>query len=235
MNALVIDLDGTLLHPEEEAIKVPGRSGYAYFSGRAAEILQRISCRIPVVIATARNNHSVSGMVRQLPEVNFAGFVMENGLVSRRALEADTACDPVWNEVAAAFPGWERLRNYEQCFGAVVPEPERDTALDRLNSVLRDLAVEGYTYAERHKIFACKSAPNKLAGLRRLSVTPYIVLGNDWNDLEVMEDGTHAAVLADAAPEARLLARAKRGYESPWSSHRGTIDVLLWVDKMIRG
>lgn len=233
MNALVIDLDGTMLHQEVEAIKVRGRSGYTYFSGRAAEILSQISCRMPIVIATARNNNSVSGLVRQLPEVEFAGFVMENGLVSRTTLEAEPSCDPVWDQVATAFPDWERLPYYEQCFGAIVPESARNNARKKLNSVLEKLEIKGYVYTERHKIFASRSAPDKLAGLRRLSIEPYIVLGNDWNDLEIMKDGSYTAVLADAAPILQQLVCRNRGYKSPWKSHWGTIDVLLWAAKIV--
>jgi len=83
---LAADLDGTLLHPEAEEIKVRGRSGYRYLSRKSADLLSEISHYLPIVIATGRNAQSVERLVCQLPDVNFYGFVMENGFVARNSL-----------------------------------------------------------------------------------------------------------------------------------------------------
>ncbi|MBF0234276.1 MAG: HAD hydrolase family protein, partial [Desulfamplus sp.] len=79
--ALVCDLDGTLLHAEQEAIAVPGRTRASFLSADAALLLAKISRIFPVVIATGRNAMSVHKLVRQLPDVEFSGFVLENGFV----------------------------------------------------------------------------------------------------------------------------------------------------------
>jgi len=81
---LAVDLDGTLLHPEPEAIAVWSRSRYQYMSAMAARLLEEISHQMPVAIASARNAQSVKILVDQLSQVNFCGFVTENGLVARR-------------------------------------------------------------------------------------------------------------------------------------------------------
>ncbi|MBF0468859.1 MAG: HAD hydrolase family protein [Desulfamplus sp.] len=87
-NALVCDLDGTLLHAEQEAIAVPGRTRASFLSADAALLLAKISRIFPVVIATGRNAMSVHKLVSQLPDVEFSGFVLENGFVVKHGIYA---------------------------------------------------------------------------------------------------------------------------------------------------
>jgi hydroxymethylpyrimidine pyrophosphatase-like HAD family hydrolase len=233
IQSLVVDLDGTLLHPEPESIAVPGRSGYSYLSGVVATKLAELSRRYHLIIATGRNQWSVQQLLRQLLGIRCAGFVLENGLVCRTDLASAVESNPIWTEVAAALPHWERLANYEQCFGAIVPEADLECAAAKLLQVLENLGVtDGYVYAERHKIFASLEMPNKLAGLRRLEARPHIVFGNDWNDLDLLRVGMHVATLADASDEAKAVVQERGGYCSPWRSHRGVIDVLSWADEL---
>ncbi|OQX10591.1 MAG: hypothetical protein BWK80_45585, partial [Desulfobacteraceae bacterium IS3] len=98
IKAMAVDLDGTLLHPEPEAIQVRGRSGYRYMS--KTEFLVHISRSMPLIIATGRNAQSVHNLVKQIDDLKIAGFVMENGLVARRHLFSECG-----NERSEIFAG----------------------------------------------------------------------------------------------------------------------------------
>ena len=115
--AVVIDLDGTLLHAEAASIAVPGASGFRYMSRRAAVLLTRISRHLPGIVGTGRNAKSAAGLIDQLTGVSFSGFVLENGMVVRRQLQSPCKKNDHWAALAERLPGWQRLQNYENCIG----------------------------------------------------------------------------------------------------------------------
>jgi len=225
---LAVDLDGTLLHPEPEAIAVWGRSRYRYMSRMAAQLLEEISHQMPVAIASARNAQSVKGLVDQLPQVNFCGFVTENGLVARRHLHP-VAHASKWDIVANLLPDWQRITGYEQCLGLIPP-----TSVDNPEAILRSVLCQtgkpGYIYLDRHKIFVYPAPSSKLSGLGQLGLEPWMALGNDLNDLDMLGHSPHPATLADAHEKVKDVVKLKQGgYCSPAWSHAGTRDILLWI------
>ncbi len=237
---IAVDLDGTLLHPEPEAIPVMGRSGYRYLSKTAADILAEISRTMPVVIATGRNARSVQKLVCQLDHVNFCGFVMENGYVSKICLDNDDNNDNnndilgenEWNEVASMLPDWERLVNYEKILGLIIPsyvENPKEVLLDALACKGKT----GYLYQENHKIFVCPSFPSKLRGISALGYDPFIVIGDEINDLDLLRAGSYPATLTTAHKDVKQLVRKRNGYCSPLVSHAATEDLLEWAGRII--
>ncbi|SLM29400.1 hypothetical protein MTBBW1_1790025 [Desulfamplus magnetovallimortis] len=137
INAVVCDLDGTLLYPQKEAIPVAGRSGVSYLGKEAAKLLVKISQICPVVIATGRNAVGTRRLVRQLPDVLFKGFVFENGFVVKRNINESTHYNRKWERIAALFPEWERLAFYENCAGFIPPLPERESAEKMAKTLLK--------------------------------------------------------------------------------------------------
>ena len=154
-NALVCDLDGTLLHVKPESIAVPGRTRASFLSADAALLLAKISQIFPVVIATGRNAKSVHKLVSQLPDVRFSGFVLENGFVVKHEIDDKNIVrgkiqsqtnnihmnskiinnpewkkQDDWDKIADLFPDWERLPFYENCAGFVFPFDQDD--IDRM-------------------------------------------------------------------------------------------------------
>ncbi|MBC6422887.1 MAG: HAD hydrolase family protein [Hormoscilla sp. SP5CHS1] len=225
---LAVDLDGTLLHPEPEAIAVWSRSRYQYMSAMAARLLEEISHQMPVAIASARNAQSVKILVDQLPQVNFCGFVTENGLVARRHLHP-VANGSEWDIVANLLPDWLRITGYEQCLG-LIPPTSVDNPEAILRSVLCQTAKHGHIYLDRHKIFVYPTLANKLSGLEKLGLQPWMALGNDLNDWEMLGHALHPATLADAHEKVKDVVKSKEGgYCSPAISHAGTRDILLWI------
>lgn len=228
---LAVDLDGTLLHPEPEAIAVWGRSHYQYMSAMAARLLEEISHQMPVAIASARNAQSVKRLVDQLPQVNFCGFVTENGLVARRHLHPGSDGSQ-WDIVANLLPDWLRITGYEQCLG-LIPPTSANNPEAILRSVLCQAGKHGHIYLDRHKIFVYPTLADKLSGLEKLGLQPWMALGNDLNDLEMLGHALHPATLADAREKVKDMVKLKPGgYCSPARSHAGTLDILLWIQSL---
>ncbi len=233
--ALVVDLDGTLLHPEPAAIAVWGRSGYRYMSGETAGLLARLARRLPVVIATGRNGQSVARLTRALLDIPFAGFVLENGLVARDRPESGAEPDPCWDRLYERLDGWERLQGYERCLGLIYPPelaaPKAVVArhLDRIG------LARWHLYQERHKLFVYRKLPCKYQGVAALNLDPFIVLGDGTNDLSLLKQSPHPMTLYAAHPRVRELVAARRGYCSRQTGHSGAKALLHQAEAVIRG
>jgi hydroxymethylpyrimidine pyrophosphatase-like HAD family hydrolase len=224
-----VDLDGTLIHPEPEAIPVWGDSGAGYMSQNTAELLGKISRWFPVVIATGRNALSVGKLAEHIPEVRFSGFVLENGLIARTDLYGKIPLEEGWTEVCGMLPGWNRLKGYENCLGLEVPESEDDPG-KTVREVLARTGRTAHLYQEPGKIFIFPFLASKLTGIRTLNFSPFVVLGNGTNDVDMLEAAAYPGTLSSAHERVRdkVLTRG-RGHCSCLCSHAGTEDLLKWA------
>ncbi|MDM8515157.1 HAD hydrolase family protein [Desulfobacterales bacterium HSG16] len=230
--ALAVDLDGTLLHPEPEAIAVKGSSGFQYMSKKAGNLLERISQKLPIIIATGRNAASISRLTQQLSDTCFAGFVMENGMVSRTcAAPAHRKHDP-WQSLVQALKGWERLEEYENCLGVRVPD-KIDSPLIAVKKAMAASGTTGFIYTEPKKVFIYPSVPSKLAGIRQLGFAPFIVIGDEKNDLDMIEAAFHPATLCTAHENVLKFVAQQNGYCSKKTSHAATEDMLEWAENIV--
>ncbi|MGE0085962.1 MAG: HAD family hydrolase [Desulfococcaceae bacterium] len=235
MKALIVDLDGTLVHAEPGEIPVPGFSGCRYMALRSADLLAEISQKMPVLIATGRNAKSVGGLTDQLENIFFSGFVLENGMVARTSLYADTE-NPVdeWAEIAQHFPDWRRISGYENCLGLAFDRSEENPG-KRVREVLDSMGKTAHLYQEPGKIFVYPYLSGKLSGIQVLGFEPHIVLGDDINDLDMLSAAGYSATMASAHEKVRHLVMEKGNYCSEFSSHKGTEDLLLRVGELISG
>jgi hydroxymethylpyrimidine pyrophosphatase-like HAD family hydrolase len=222
---LAIDLDGTLLHPEPAEISVWGRTRHQYLSLSAAKLLAEISKFAPVVIATARHAKTVENLVQQLPEVDFRGFVCENGLVHRSTLQSLKPFECDWSDIIELLPEWHRIDGYERCLGLIPPRTiNHPHAI--LKKALFDTGTEGYVYVDGHKIFVYPTRPDKSRGIKALGYVSFIAAGNDLNDFEMLSEAQYTATLSSAHPKVRTLVEHRQGYCTLLDSHAGTIDLL---------
>ncbi|MBH8577038.1 HAD hydrolase family protein [Nostocaceae cyanobacterium CENA369] len=229
---LVVDLDGTLLHPEPEAIAVPGRVSYRYLSQKSANLLADISKLIPIVIATARNAQNVKQLVQQIPDVCFWGFVTENGLVAKFHLDETPRTTSNWNAVTNLLPNWSQLTGYENCLGLIAPKYFENSD-SFLRKILFENDITGYVYLDGHKIFIYPSMPSKLKGIQFLKFFPLITLGNDLNDLNILNASHYTATLSTAHEEVKEVVNRKGGYCSSLNSHAATEELLLWTYELV--
>jgi hydroxymethylpyrimidine pyrophosphatase-like HAD family hydrolase len=225
---LAVDLDGTLLHPEPESIAVWGRTRYQYMSRVAAQRLAEISQVFPIAIATARHAQTVKSLVEQLPEVNFCGFVCENGLVYRHSLTDLSAPRQDWSAIVQRVSEWDQIQGYEQCLG-LIPPPEVDRPQEVLEHALLQEEKVGHVYVDGRKIFVYPALPDKARGLKALGYSSFISAGNDLNDLEMLRDAHYVLTLSSAHLEVRNLVTLKQGYCAQFGSHAGTEDWLSHV------
>lgn len=235
ISAVVCDLDGTLLFPNRAEIPVPGRSGISFMARSTAILLARISRQFPLVIATGRNAASVINLVCQLPDVRFTGFVLENGFVVKKRIEDTVHHDPAWESLAARFPPWERLPGYENCLGLIPPVQDMDTAKDLAENLLKQLRFKGIVYRENRKIFVYPAQVNKMRGLTKLGIHPFIALGDEINDMEMIQEATWVAVPSSAATKIKRLAEARNGFCSSATSHKAAQEMLVFAIKKLHG
>lgn len=242
-NALVCDLDGTLLHSQQEAIAVPGRTRSSFLSENAALLLAKISRIFPVVIATGRNARSVDKLVSQLPDVRFSGFVLENGFVVREKIDDKITISSQWERVAALFPDWERLPFYENCAGFIFSSGKADSQINRVDIESRAQYAEkilirsGYNYLvykEKRKLFIYSGSVDKMRGLALLGVHPYIAMGDGSNDLEMFQQSDCPVGLISGAPELKEIVIQKNGFCSMQSSHSATCEMLEFAYEKIK-
>lgn len=85
---MAVDLDGTLVHTVPGEYTMPGRSRDCYVSQKTIALLAKMSQQIPTFITTGRNAPSVRKLTHQIPEVAFAGFVLENGFVVKKDINS---------------------------------------------------------------------------------------------------------------------------------------------------
>jgi len=234
MKALVVDLDGTLIHAEPGEIPVPGFSGCRYMARRSADLLAEISQKLPVLIATGRNAKSVGGLTDQLENISFSGFVLENGMIARTDLFAYTENHAdEWADLALRFPDWRRISGYENCLGLAFPRCEENVK-KKVQQVLDSMGKTAHLYLEHGKIFVYPYLAGKLSGIQALGFEPHIVLGDDINDLDMLRAAAYSATMASAHEKVRHLVMEKGNYCSAFSSHKGTEDLLCRVEELIR-
>lgn len=222
---LAIDLDGTLLHPEPEAIAVWGRTRYQYLSQTAANLLAEISHVLPVVIATARHAQTVKSLVEQLPAIDFFGFVLENGLVVKKNINEPLIANDSFLAIAKSLPEWSRIEGYENCLGLIPPSSLQNPEVI-LQQMLSNFQTRGHVYVDGHKLFVYPTTPSKLLGLQALNCFPQIAMGNDWNDIDMLCVSPYPLTVSDAHIEVKALTSEGRGYCSPFVSHAATEDLL---------
>lgn len=227
-NAVVVDLDGTLLHSEPEKISVKGRSGFSYLAKKTEKLLYEISCIAPIFIATGRNSSSVKNLTTQIPHIHFSGFILENGFVITTSLDNKNHQETNWDCIIDLLPEWERLTGYENCLG-LIPPINQSNPKNIIKMMLKENGRDDYVYSENRKIFIYPEAPDKTKGFSRLQVHPFVSLGNDVNDLQMMTVSSNPVTLDSASVHIRNIVKNKKGYCSPFSSHAAAEDMLAWT------
>ncbi len=226
--ALAVDLDGTILHTEPESYVIKGRSRDCYLSQRTVELLEAISQLIPIFITTGRNAPSVAKITSQLTKVRFAGFVLENGFVVKTDLKYPYPQPKKWHFADQVPPAWKPIPGYECSVGFILPDSQENPQ-QIVQQLMKESKEEGYICFQPQKIFVYPQQPNKMLGLARFEVEPYIALGNDFNDIQLFQGSSHPVTLAAACPEIKTIAKEKAGYCSPFATHAAAEDMLSWA------
>lgn len=245
---VVLDLDGTIVFPQEAEIAIAGRSRPTFISAGSAHWLRDIGNRADLYVATARNQMSVVSLVRSIPQVRFAGFVLECGLVHRTQFESPlgtTAAtvdeadrlDPALDEDRVRFLehlqrkliDWEFVPGYQRMICCIAPT----SVSDPLAQIQRS-AADFHTntswrfHQERHKTFASPARLCKATGLRQLGLCRWdYAAGDDFAyDHNMLEHATVPMTLPTADFDLVELVRSRGGFVTHETGHRGAEELL---------
>lgn len=237
---VVLDIDGTVVFTEEAEIPIPGRSRHSYLSAKAASLLAEISNHSELYLATARSAARVTGLVSRLPNVKFAGFVLEGGLVSRHDIYARPAPHGAQRTlsrlIADQHPEWEVERSYEQmvcCVASSHPDPlRRVRELTAANEATR----LWLSHSERHKTFVYPETLCKRIGLRNLGVqTIDFAAGDDAiYDASLLRAAAYPCTSMSADASIVSLVRQRGGWVSSKRSHEAAVDLLEHINIRLR-
>lgn len=223
--AVAVDLDGTLVHTVPGEYTLPGRSRDCYVSRKTVALLGRISQQIPTFITTGRNAPSVRKLTDQIPEVRFAGFVLENGFVVKKDLNCPDPQKKKWKFADRVPPDWEPIPGHERSAGFILPKKQKNPA-ELVRNLLEETQEQGYISFQHPKIFVYPQEPDKMQGLAEFNVRPHIALGNDINDTQLMQASIYPVTLQTAHSSIREIVKQKNGYCSPFAGHAAAEDML---------
>ncbi|MCI5149517.1 MAG: hypothetical protein D3916_09045 [Candidatus Electrothrix sp. MAN1_4] len=226
--AVAVDLDGTLVHTVPGEYVMPGRSRDCYVSRKTVALLAKISQQIPTFITTGRNAPSVRKLTDQIPEVHFAGFVLENGFVVKKNLNSLDPQKKNWKFANRVPQDWEPISGYERSAGFILPK-EQQNPEKLVRHLLQETQEQGYICFQHPKIFVYPQKPDKMQGLAEFNVHPHIALGNDVNDTQLMQASIHPVTLQTAHSSIKELVKRKHGYCSSFTEHAAAEDMLHWA------
>jgi hypothetical protein len=229
---VAIDLDGTVVFADSAEIAIPGRSSFSYLSNKSAALLAQLSQLCQLYVATARNALSVRAFSELLPDVRFAGFVMECGHVCRTdvygKLQVLNERNNLEQLLKRKHADWEFVDGYEQIICTVASASTADAPSD-IRQLLRDSRFSAWTVqAERHKTFLYPSSSCKLSGLRSMGVDVLDVAAGDAQiyDSSMLSAAIFPCALESADATLVSLVRQRNGLVVEGRSHGGA-EVLL--------
>lgn len=237
---VVLDIDGTIVFPEAAEIAVPGRTRSTFVAASTAALLESITPRCNLYLASARNAASVARLVRALPRVAFAGFVLECGLVWRSELHSvpsrPAARRPVVDMLRQRLRDWECVAGYEQMICCIAPR-DAESPVEQLAAVLRhgNLAQSWRMHQERHKIFLYPDVLCKVSGLQNLGIGAIdFAAGDDVRyDFSLLSTARYPVTLSSADESLVQLVRSRGGFVATEAGHAGAAQMLSQLDRML--
>ena len=242
---LILDLDGTLLHPEPlpEAVAVPGRTRNAWLGRATLRKVARLARRHPLVLATARSwaaTEVVFGAL-QAAGATPVGLVLEDGGLigapgALRALEParDWTALRLAMTSAGAPEDWNWQLDFTHCLVVHAGQPERARHLaPRVFAAAQVYAADLKVHVDGSKIYVTGARADKVAGLRALLGADFERargVGDGANDLCWLPQVAHPATLAGASPALRAAVRAHGGFVSARTGHDGIVEALDAID-----
>ncbi len=237
---VVLDLDGTIVFPDPAEITIPGRSRATYLAASTAVLLESISKRCNLYVATARNAVSIAAMVRSLPAVRFAGFIVECGLVWRTNIHDPPIHSPVryrfYENLIQSLPQWEFVDGYEQMICCIAPEHISHPA-DHAATIVTSFSpsVPWLVHQERLKTFFYPKQLCKVTGLANLGVGKVDFAGGDdfRYDYGLLAAASYPLALPSADEAIVQLVRARRGFVATSTVHAGATEMLEQISLLL--
>lgn len=240
---LVLDLDGTLLHPDPlpGATAIPGRTRPAYMARESILALRRMSPRFAIIVATARSWAGTRPVVAALGEagVPISGLVLEDGALWGRTADAlaPTAAfdgDALRRALeAVALPSFAWQEDFQACLVARAPDAHTAITLAPLLARGARAKVRGVRcFRDGRKVYLMAGEATKWAALRRLlgeRADLAAGVGDGLNDVVWLARAAFPCTLAGARPGVLRLVAARGGHAAIESAHRGIVEALAAI------
>lgn len=237
---IVLDLDGTIVFPEQAEISIPGRSRPTFIATSTAQWLGRIAQKCNLYLATARNAASVARVVNSLPNVSFAGYVLECGLVSRIDIHATPQPSQDRELLVAllqeSLQNWECVAGYEQMVCFIAPSVI-DNAPEVVCQLLaqQSLKTAWHVHQERQKTFLYPQILCKAEGLSKLGVSRIdFAAGDDLlYDGSMLAKSVYPLTLPSATEDLIKFVQSRKGFVATSGGHAGALQLLVEIDRHI--
>lgn len=243
---LILDLDGTLLHPERlpDALAVPGRTRNSWLGQATLRSVARLAPSHTLVLATARSWLASEVVFEALAAAGAppAGLVMEDGGQwgapgALRALEPTRDWAAVQRAMVAdgAPAEWLWQRDFLHCLVVHAGTPARARAwAPQVLAMAAQHADRLKVHTDGSKVYVTGAEAHKANALRALLGTDFERargIGDGANDLCWLPRVAYPATLAGANPAVRAAVRAQGGYVSAQRGHAGIVEILDALDE----
>jgi hydroxymethylpyrimidine pyrophosphatase-like HAD family hydrolase len=244
--ALVLDLDGTLVHTEvvDHAIVVPGRTQNAYVSNQTVSTLFRLRRRFDIIIATARSWDGAKEVVSGLENagIRVSGLVLEDGaLVGERTAYAPLTCEVDWQSLRHliqydAIPfKWQS--DFKGCLVARTETTQESTQLERDFREILKANLNLRVFRDGRKVYVTHARATKLIALKTLLGDRFdtaVGVGDGFNDLCWLQEIGTPCTFGTAVTDVVKTVTANGGIFFTEASHSGINKVLREIELIHR-
>lgn len=241
---LILDLDGTILHPEWQptAVEVPGRTRSTFLSLAVRDALLGLTSLFRVIIATGRSWAATEAVHNALVfhGIPVAGVVVEEGALvgvpghfrrlpnEERNAVALTAAREVLD--GPSLPESELQHDFQAC--VVARTEDRETARVLAKELRARIARNGRglrCHRDGRKVYLLESGVNKWTGLERLlgpAAQRATGIGDGPNDVCWLSRIDLPCAPRGAVPEVLDAVASARGLISSQDGHAGIRQLL---------
>ncbi len=253
------DVDGTLVHKSDgsgELVQIPG--GRSYISAEAVGLIQgfRDQGHLFAIITGRRR----SGFDRIAEVIPYDVSIIEHGCVVLDGDDVDVHWHERMSSVVGTLGNKDgALWEYEQRLldqGYRTDSEGRSASFRLFKDRPDNLSEDERTYIEKKvedemghagltttrnidMLDVIPAAGGKANAMKYLveqyglGVRDVVALGDDFNDIDMLEYACEALCPGNAKPVVRELVRAKNGYVSDLGGHAGTVDILTKIYKQL--
>ncbi|MFO7711280.1 MAG: HAD-IIB family hydrolase [Candidatus Woesearchaeota archaeon] len=230
------DIDGTLIHRIEEEGTQPAGSG-RYISTRTIDLIQELQQKDQFILITGRRKSGYDQIADVIPHdyaiIEHGGVIISEG-VDERWFER--VGDTIGKPGEYSGPLWDyaetlRSEGYKidsegriASFRVYNTEPvltggELEKLFEKLDKETEGTGMK--VIINENMLDVIPRAAGKANAIRFLG-SDYLAIGDNLNDIDMLESSNYALCPGNALDEIKSLA----DYVSPYSYHKGTEDVL---------
>ena len=99
--------------------------------------------------------------------------------------------------------------------------------------LLKKMGYNDIVIREKKKIFIYPGDMDKMRGLANLNVHPYIAMGDEINDIQMLRASTFSVTSCSGVDELKHIVKYKNGFCSMKNSHEAAAEMLYFAYKTL--